>query len=133
MSTNDAIAALEKASQGLLYQSESDEPFVSFVWKKAEGELNAAAVLKRAKKPAKTPVQEVALADFFKGLTKEEDWYEAEEKAAAAKYRSLQQMVTKTLTDAKVFKVGKTKVSVYIVGKTDEGDWAGLKTTAVET
>jgi len=133
MSTNDATAALEKASQGLLYQSESDEPFESFVWKKAEGELNAAAVLRRAKKPAKSPVQALAPADFFKDLTTPQDWHGDEEKAIVAKYRSLQDAVQKNLAEAKVFKVGKRKLSVYIVGKTDEGDWAGLKTTSIET
>lgn len=133
MSTNDAIAALENASQGLLYQSESDEPFETFIWKKAEGELNAAAVLKRAKKPAKAPVQVLTLADFFKDLTTPQDWHGDEEKAIVAQYRSLQDAVQKNLTDAKVFKVGKKKVSIFVVGKTDEGDWAGLKTMSVET
>lgn len=131
MSTNDAIAALEKASEGLLYQSESDEPFTTFKWK-ADGELTAAAVLKCARKPAKTPVEEVPLADFFKDLTTDQDWYGEEEKATAEQYRGLLKAVKQNLADAKVFKVGKTKVSVFIVGKTD-GDWAGLKTTAVET
>ena len=53
MSTNDVIAALEKASAGLLYQSETDEPFESFVWKQADGVLTKDKLLKRAKKPAK--------------------------------------------------------------------------------
>ena len=33
-----------------------------------------------------------------------------------------------SLTDAKICQVGQSKVSVLIVGKTEEGDWAGLKT-----
>jgi len=32
-----------------------------------------------------------------------------------------------------VFRVGKVKVDVFVVGKTADGDWAGLRTTSVET
>jgi hypothetical protein len=133
MSSTEAIAALTKASQGLLYQSESDEPFTTFTWKKAEGELTKDQLLKRARLPANSPVQEVPLQDFFRDLTAEQDWHGEEEKAAVEKYRNLLEVIRQELSDAKVFKVGKTRVRVFIVGTTREGDWAGFKTTAVET
>jgi hypothetical protein len=132
MSTNDAIKALKEASEGLLYQSETDEPFTTFKWK-ADGELTKEKVLKRTRKGAKTPVEEVSLDDFFADLTAEQDWHGEEEKAAVEQYRKLLEATKKNLTGAKVFKVVQRKVAVFIVGKTDEGDWAGLKTTAVET
>jgi len=50
-----------------------------------------------------------------------------------ALHQSRLEVIRQHLSDAKVFKVGHRKVSVFIVGKTDEGDAAGLKTTAVET
>ncbi len=133
MSSTGASAALTAASQGLLYPSESDEPFTTFTWKEAGGELTKEQLLKLARKPAGSPVQEVALQDFFKDLTTEQDWHGDEERAAVKKYRDLLAVIRQKLPDAKVFKVGKTKVSVFIVGKTADGDWAGLKTTAVET
>ena len=117
----------------MLYQSESDEPFTTFTWKKAEGELTTDKLLKRVQKPASSPVQEVPLKDFFKDVTTEQDWHEEEEKATVEKSRNLLAVIQQNLSNVKVFKVGETKVSVFIVGKTDEGDWAGLKTTAVET
>ncbi len=133
MSTAAAVAALKKASDGLTYQSESDAPFEVFTWKGAAGELTKDEVLKRVKKSAKSAVQELAPDDFFKDLTADQDWYGAEEKATAKRYRDLQAAVRSNLSGARVFKVGKTRVDVCVVGKTDEGDWAGLKTTAVET
>src|SRR4051812_17961810 len=133
MSTATAVAALKAASKGLTYQSESDAPFTAFTWKGAKGDLTKEGVLKRARKPPKTPVQEVSLQDFFKDLTAEQDWHGEEEKAAVQKYRKLQEAVQANLSDPKVFKVGQRKVDIFIVGRTDEGDWAGLKTTAVET
>jgi hypothetical protein len=63
----------------------------------------------------------------------EQDWYGPEEKAEAAKYRSLREAVMRLLADPKVFRVGRRKVTVYVVGEAPEGGWAGLKTTAVET
>lgn len=133
MSSTDAIAALTKASKGLLYPSETDEPFTTFSWKEAEGELTKEKLLQRARKPAGSPVREVPLRDFFKDLTTAQDWHGEEEKAAVEKYGNLLAVIRQNLSDVKVFKVGATKVSVFIVGKTEEGDWAGLKTTAVET
>src|SRR5262245_225766 len=133
MSTAAAVAALKAASKGLTYQSESDAPFTAFTWKGAKGDPTKEEVLKRARKPPKAPVEGVPLEDFFKDLTAEQDWHGEEEKADVQKYRNLQEAVQANLSGAKVFKVGQRKVDVYIVGKTDEGDWAGLKTTAVET
>ncbi len=132
MSTSDTMQALKDASEGLLYQSETDEPFTVFKWK-ADGELTKDKVLKRARKAAKTPVEEVSLEDFFQELTKEEDWHGDEEKAAVEQYKKLVEVIKQNLSGAKVFKIGSRKLSVFIVGTTDEGDWAGLKTTAVET
>ncbi len=112
---------------------ECDEPFEAFNWGKAVGELNAGAVRKRVKKGAKTPVEEITPDEFFEPLTTGEDWHGPEEKAIVEQYKKLSAAVKKTLAGAKVFKVGKTKVGICIVGKTDQGDWAGLSTTAVET
>lgn len=133
MTSTDAIAALTKAGKGLLYESESDEPFTPFTWKKADGELTKEKLLKQARLPADSPVQEVALNDCFKDLTTEQDWHGDEEKADVKKFRNLVAVIQKSLAGVKVFKVGETNVSVYIVGKTDDGAWAGLKTAAVET
>ena len=133
MSTSDAIKALAEASKDLTYQSETDEPFETFVWKQADGELTSAKVLKRVRKAARTPVEKVELDDFFDELTQDQDWHGDEEKTAVEQYKKLLAVIKKQLKDPAVYKVGRKKVAVYVVGETDEGDWAGLKTTAIET
>lgn len=125
-----AVTALKKASKGLLYPSESDEPFTAFSWGKAEGPLTAEAVRKLAKRE---PVEEVSLADFFKDLTTDQDWHEAKEKAQVQKFRALESVIRENLTDAKVFRVGETNIDIYVVGKTPDGEYAGLRTKSVET
>jgi hypothetical protein len=32
-----------------------------------------------------------------------------------------------------VFRVGQTQIDILIIGKTKDGQWAGIKTRAVET
>jgi len=127
------VEALKKASKGLLYQSETDAPFEVFTWRGGKNGLSKKKVLELGKHDAGAPVEEESLDDFFGELTKEEDWHGPEEKADAKKYQSLLKAVKEHLSGAKVFKVGEREKAVYIVGKTPEGDWAGLKTKAVET
>jgi hypothetical protein len=75
----------------------------------------------------------MSLDAFFKDVTTGEDWHDAEEKEEVRKFRELVQTLKKALKDIKVFKAGKVEVDVYIVGRTESGDWAGLKTKVVET
>jgi hypothetical protein len=50
------------------------------------------------------------------------------------KFDKLRKALQEQLSGVKVFKVGdKAERTVYIVGKTKDGKWAGLKTTVVET
>jgi hypothetical protein len=127
-----AETALKQASKGLVYLSETDAPFETFSWGKAGGDLTPANVRKLAKAGAKAPVEEVGLDDFFKPLTEEHD-HSPEEAEDIGKYKILMKVMNDQLTDAAVFKVGKVNIDVYVVGKTKDGEWVGLKTKAVET
>ena len=87
---------------------------------------------KRARKSAKTPVQELPLKESFRDLTAEQDWHGDEEKETVRRYRDLLKALQKNVSGVKVFEVGSRNVSVFIVGQTEERDWAGLRTTAVQ-
>jgi hypothetical protein len=102
------------------------------VWKKADGRLTKGKLLKRIGTAA-GPVREVPLHEFFAGLTAGQAWHGDRERAAADRYRNLLEVIRTRLSDVRVFKVGGPRVDVYVLGTTDEGDWAGLKTGAVET
>jgi hypothetical protein len=131
--TSQTVDALNRAAEGLTYPSETDAPWQAFSWPDAQGEPTAAEVKKRGKHRANTAVEEQSLDEFFKPLVQEQNWYGDEEKAIAAKYRALMDVVKKALKSPKVFRVGRRKQVVYVVGAAPEGGWAGLKTTAVET
>ena len=81
----------------------------------------------------RTGAENGAVGTFFAPLVGEKDWYGDEERATAAKYRALLDVVKRYLKSPKVVRVGRRKVAVYVVGTASEGGWAGLKTTAVET
>jgi hypothetical protein len=130
---DSALDALKQATQGLTYQSESDAPFQTFTWQGGGDKLSKDGVLKLSGHKPKAKVEEVSLDDFFKDLTTDQDWYGAEEKATAQKYRDLLRTVKDQLSGARVFKVGKVNKDVYIAGKTRDGAWAGVQTKAVET
>jgi hypothetical protein len=57
-----------------------------------------------------------------------------EGRRGAAKFQKLAQVLKAQLSGVKVYKVGdEPEKRVFIVGKTQDGRWAGLRTTVVET
>lgn len=130
---DEVLNALREATQGLLYMSESDEPFAVVHWKGDGKSLDSKKLLALSGHKPGAPVQAVLLDDFFKDLTTERDWYGKEEKEDVQRYRHLLTVIKANLPEAKVFRIGKINVDLYIVGQTRDGDWVGVKTAAVET
>ena len=62
-----------------------------------------------------------------------QDWYGPEEKVTARRYRRLERLLRTSLSDLEGFKVGERDVDVYVIGKTPDGEFAGIATKAVET
>jgi hypothetical protein len=55
-----------------------------------------------------------------------------EERAQVTRFQELVKTLKDALDDVNVFRVGETRIHVYVVGKV-EGGYAGLKTLVVET
>ena len=128
------VKELEAAAKGLRFQSESDYPFEAFLWEsKADGEFTAPDLLALKQYAPDTPVKTVSLGRFFQAATKEEDWHNAEEQQTVKRFQELVATLKENLRDITVFKVGKTELDVYIVGKTKDDQLAGLSTKVVET
>jgi len=133
MATSPTAQALQQAADGLTYQSETDAPWHAFAWPAATGEPTGPAVRQMGRHKPRSPVAEQLVDDFLGPLGRDKDWYGDEERATAAKYRALLDAVKRYLKSPKVVKVGRRKVTVYVVGVANEGGWAGLMTPAVET
>ena len=130
---NEIDSALQPVIQNLLYMSETDAPFEIIHWPDGAAGLDAKKVLQLSGHKPKDPVQTISLEDFFKPLTDYQSWFGAAEKATAQKYRKLQDVIQQHLSDPQIFRVGKIQIDIFVVGRSSQGDWAGVKTRAVET
>lgn len=125
---------LLQATEGLLYPSETDEPFVYFEWDlSGNAPLSEQAVRTYTGKPRQASVKRQPLDDFFGPVTETHDWHQADELRQVEQFRELQKQVVQNLTDIQVFRVGRTDIDVYVVGKTPSGKWAGVSTKVTET
>ena len=129
MTAQEISDRLSQLADGLLFPSESEYPLEPFVWESTT--LSSENILERSLKPSDTPIEAIALEDFFAPVVTDEDWFEDEDRAIAQRYRDMQGLIA-TLENVQVYKVGKVEIDVYIVGAIDP-DLVGLKTTVIET
>ncbi len=121
--THPEMDTLAKASEGLLYPSESDEPFEVFNWgpAPAAGPTTRDAVLRRS---GKAPLQEVAVDQFFSELQSSDD---------ADRFNALKTTLQTQLANLKIFRAGSINVDIYLIGQSPSSELVGLKTSSVET
>ncbi|WP_013334519.1 nuclease A inhibitor family protein [Gloeothece verrucosa] len=131
--SNPLVTKLSKASEGLVYISESDYPYEVIHWDNPNVPLTKDLIAQKANISEGTPCSEVAFDDFFNLDAPDPDWYGEEEKQEAAKQRNLMKIMKDHLTDLKVYRFGEVEIAIYIVGKAANGEIIGLKTTAIET
>jgi len=94
-----------------------------FFWEGAD-KLTDEHLLELAGEEEGTAVEQESLDDFFHAVPPED----------AEKFQKLAKVLQEQLTGVKVYKVGdEAEKAAYVVGKTKDGQWAGLKTTVVET
>ena len=118
------LKQLQTASKGLLYPSEQDRPIKAFFWPQAEvgqENLDTATVRKMTKQPEDAQAETKPLEFFFSPVADDPE------------FQGLQQALKQLLTKIEVYRFGDTDKQVYVVGKTSEGDFAGVSTHVVET
>ena len=118
----------------LLYPSESDEPIeVVETYLRMAEPLTVGHIKDWLMLPPSNFVEEITEAEFWEPVTTVEEWFEEEEKAKTAQFQTLKETLETTLTERQVFRVGKTEIDVYLLGKPTEGPRVGLKTRVIET
>jgi hypothetical protein len=124
MKKHPVVDALQKAAKGLLFPSESEAKLQPFLWQEAGDKLTESRLRELSGAEQDAPVEEESLEGFFR-VVPEED---------RAQFDKLAKALQEQLSGIKVYKVGEeAEKAVFIVGKTVDGHWAGLKTTVVET
>ena len=123
---------LQQAIQGLRYVSETNAPFEVVHWPNGT-RLDASRVCQLSGHKAGDPVRITNVDEFFTPLTDYQAWFGAMEKAEAQKYCELRDVIRQRLSNPRVFRVGEIEIDIFVIGRSDQGDWAGVKTRAVET
>jgi len=123
MKKNATLDTLKKAAKGLKYTSESEAKLEPFLGQGVD-KVDNKRLLELANAEAGTAVEVETLDDFIHAVPPEDK----------TKFDKLAQVLKEQLSGVKVYKVGdEAEKQVYVVGKTSDGQWAGLKTTVVET
>ena len=131
---SELLNQLQKASDGLLFISESDYPFEVFLWESSDSlAITPETILHHTGHPVDTPIEVVDIDSFFAVATTEQEWHNREEHETLNRFKALVETLKHNLNQIKVYRLGERSLDVYIVGKTPTGDYAGLSTKVVET
>jgi hypothetical protein len=121
---------LQAACKGWFYMSETDAEVEPFFHGKA-GEATKGIILKVTGNSERAEIEEGDITAFFNHLWRMEDG--GPERTPTRPVHYLRQFLEQNLTDLKVFRIGRIRLDVYVVGLDSEGNLAGVKTVAVET
>lgn len=120
-----AAERLRTATAGLVYISEVDAPFTVFECDSDENILHDIE--------NKTEIEEVDFGRFFERLTRRRDWHGERETMRAKKFLDLRKLIEESLTDLKIYRIGRVRVRILIFGRSPSGRFIGLETNAIET
>ncbi len=121
--TDPVLKDLRAAVKGLQFPSETDAPIAAFVWPGGSGPPTEAAVRANAKLKPDAGVEQGTLADLANTIPEE----------SRGAFLPLFGLLGHHLSGTTVFKVGDVERDVYVVGRTADGQYAGIKTKVVES
>jgi hypothetical protein len=123
---------IAEACRGLNYMSETDAPVDPFVGGKVTGSVRKALAEVSGSGP-RSRIEEADPEPFFSRLTTIKEWYTPEQEKNARGFAALERILRGHLADLRVFRVGRVRIDIYVVGTDRRGDLLGIKTRAVET
>ena len=128
------LQQLQNAAKGLMYPSETDAALEAFTWQSIkDSTFSIDKLLLATRHKLNTPVDGLELADFFAPVSRVEEWMDDSEKLTAERFQDLRETLEHLLADISVYRVGEVNVDVYVVGRTEDGYYAGVSTKLVET
>ncbi|QNF31525.1 hypothetical protein HUW51_01835 [Adhaeribacter swui] len=133
LTAEEIITRLQQLTAGVSYQSESDFPVEVVQLHSTEPDrFTRESILTLTGHPLETPVAETSIAVFFGHLVQSEK-LPVHGDNAVDQITALQSICTQQLQSIQVFRIGSRTITILLLGKTPEGIWVGLKTTAIET
>lgn len=129
--SSDLETALAKACEGLIYISETDSPVTVYAGPKLS-ELSVSTISPHITK-SDQQIEEAAFKAFFSRLTTPKEWHGDRERKRAKKFLDLQKLIEENLMEPHVFRVGRIRVRIYVVGLDSDGRVVGVEMDATET
>lgn len=123
---------IESACEGLVYISETDSP-IEAVFRDDVKEPTSKDLLRSLERARETATESSDPEDFFHRLTSAKKWHTKEQTKDVGRFKKLQRLLEKELDDIRVIRIGKIRIEIYVIGKTKNGEAAGIKTFSVET
>jgi histidine triad (HIT) family protein len=129
---NDAtLAQLQKMTQGLVFNSESEEPVDAVSYAAPTGDLTDAQLLQVLGEPANSKVEKVELTLFLRNQTVDTSKAGVE---SSSRYKALQVYLKQELDGVQVYRIGTgPQVHAYALGRDAAGRLAGFKTVLTES
>ena len=121
---------LAGACVGWFYMSETDAALESFLAEKIDS-ITKETILAATGNLESAAIEEGDLDVFFSHL-----WLAGDagpKRSPAVPIKNLRQLLEDNLTDLSVYRLGRIRIDIYVVGLDDHGNQVGVKTRAVET
>ncbi|MFO1019655.1 MAG: nuclease A inhibitor family protein [Planctomycetales bacterium] len=115
---------LTRLVAGLLYPSESDEPFEVVELPPGADPSHPETISNPLGLPSAGPVKTTTVEKFFADIHGGEQDVQLDTLAA---------YLRQNFTDLTVLRIGNINVTVLVLGRDSTGTWGGLRTTSVET
>jgi hypothetical protein len=134
LSNAEIIDLLNSATTDLWWISEADAPFEVLLWEDlTTAKLTEKKLLKWLAFEADITIGIQTIDEFFQAAIEPQDWHGEEEQATITRYKNLISLLKENLSDLQVYRLGECEITIYLVGKTPNGQWLALKTEAIET
>ncbi len=129
--TETILQELAAAIQDLPYISETDAFWETITWPGSVAPTPATILAWH-----NTPDMPIRLDDFvrmFRAPTTAHEGLSESGLQRVRRYRHLVSLLQENLADIAIFRIGGVEQTVYVLGRTAQGVWLGLKTHASET
>jgi hypothetical protein len=78
-------------------------------------------------------VSEASLESFLLRLVDQKEWFTSAQRENAKRFDELKRLLRSELISLKMIRVGKVRVTIYLLGIDNDGRVAGVKMNAIET
>ncbi|OKL41495.1 nuclease A inhibitor family protein [Pontibacter flavimaris] len=124
---------LMQAVDGLLMQSEIEAPFEFVYLEQPQGrQLRPEDVVEHAGKPSGMAVKVHTLEEFLSQMQGVDSDVRKSTPDGQAAYRRLTETLLRLLQDVKVYSITQIGTEAYILGKAEDGNYAGLRTMFIQ-